>query len=130
MEVVDRATPVSRLAWEFQPSAQWATAAHPRNGAVKPTRPTTVTSVSLVRMTAGSSSAPARKVSSTAPVVGAQAAKPAEMRGDGRHGHAHADLDEGDGDAQTIGDDGRHDRQGQPDGGDREELLHGGVLLV
>ncbi len=63
-------------------------------------------------------------------LVGTEAAEPAEMLRDRRHDDAHADLDEGDGDAQPVSDDGRNDRQGQPEGGDREELLHGGVLLV
>jgi len=62
-------------------------------------------------------------------IVRAKPVEVAVMRGDGRHDDAHADLDEGDGDAQTIGDDGRDDRQGKPDGGDGERLQHDGALL-
>jgi hypothetical protein len=69
MEVVDMAIPASQLAPDDQPSAYRAMAAHPRNGARKLTIPTTVTSRHLRRMTAGSSSAPARKVRTTAPVA-------------------------------------------------------------
>jgi len=63
-------------------------------------------------------------------LLGTEAIEPAVVRGDRRHGDAHADLDEGDGDAQAVGNHGRDDRQGEPDGGDGEELLHDRVLLL
>ena len=67
MEVVERAMPASQLAWLSQPSTNRASAVQPRNGARKPNSPTTRTSRSLVFMACGSSSAPARNVSRTAP---------------------------------------------------------------
>ncbi len=59
--------PANQLAGPLQPSAKRARAAQPKKGAKNPTSPTTVTSLSFVFMAAGSSSAPARKVNSTAP---------------------------------------------------------------
>ena len=67
-EVVDRATPASQLAGMDHPNTKCATAAAPRKGEKKPTRPTTEASFHLVRNIPGSSSAPARNVSTMAPV--------------------------------------------------------------
>src|SRR5262245_19968424 len=67
MEVVERAPPHRQLALGAQPNEYYAIAAQPRNGATNPTSPTTLTSANLTRITSGSSSAPARKVSTTAP---------------------------------------------------------------
>src|ERR1019366_8440370 len=61
-------TPPSQLALTSQCSTQYATAVHPKNGATKPTRPMRLASFHLIRKTAGSSSAPARNVSTMAPV--------------------------------------------------------------
>ena len=60
--------PASQLAAGSQPSTQRAAAAHTKNGAKKLTRPTAVASFHLRRNTFGSSSAPARNVSTIAPV--------------------------------------------------------------
>jgi len=60
--------PASQLAWVLQPRTKWARAAQPKNGAKNPISPPTNTSRSFIRIAAGSSSAPARKVSSTAPI--------------------------------------------------------------
>ena len=61
--------PASQLEAGDQPSANRAMAAQPKKGAAKLTNPTTSTSFHRVRMVAGSSSAPARKVRTTAPVL-------------------------------------------------------------
>jgi hypothetical protein len=68
-DVVESATPDSQLAWDDHPRTWRAYAAHPRNGGAKLTRPMTPVSRHFVRSTAGSSSAPARKVRNTAPVA-------------------------------------------------------------
>src|SRR5439155_16334005 len=60
--------PASQLASTPQPSSQRAAAAQPKNGAKKLISPTAVASFHLRRNTSGSSSAPARKVSTLAPV--------------------------------------------------------------
>ncbi len=67
MEVVDRAMPASQAARASHPSPQWTTAALPKNGARNPSAPTTESSRTSRRITSGSSSAPAKKVSSTVP---------------------------------------------------------------
>src|ERR1039458_263960 len=68
IEVVDRATPANQLAGMDHRNTKCATAAAPRNGAKKPTNPTTMASFHFVRNMPGSSSAPARNVSTIAPV--------------------------------------------------------------
>ncbi|MNN32153.1 hypothetical protein D3C81_1458660 [compost metagenome] len=61
------AIPASQLAGGSQPSPQRASAAQPRNGTAKLTRPMAVACFHCLRNTCGSSSAPARKVSRMAP---------------------------------------------------------------
>src|SRR5713226_10264933 len=67
-EVIDIATPASQLASTLQPSPQRAAAAQPRNGAKKLINPIAVASFHLRLKTSGSSSAPARNVSTMAPM--------------------------------------------------------------
>src|SRR5262249_19747953 len=66
-DVVESATPASQLARASQPSPNRATSIAPKNGARNPTRPSPRVSRQLSRSAAGSSSAPARKVSMIEP---------------------------------------------------------------
>src|ERR1700690_11098 len=61
------AMPANQLASTLQPKPQRASTAQPRKGAAKLTRPMAPACFHCLRNTAGSSSAPARKVSSIAP---------------------------------------------------------------
>src|SRR5712692_10285824 len=61
--------PASQLASTPHPSSQRAAAAQPKNGAKKLISPTAVASFHLRRNTSGSSSAPARKVSTMVPTT-------------------------------------------------------------
>ncbi len=67
-EVVERATPASQLDMAVQRRTYWATGVRPRNGLEKPTSPAAVVSFHFARKITESSSAPARKVSTLAPV--------------------------------------------------------------
>src|SRR5215467_6603708 len=62
------ATPASQLGITSHPSSQRAAAAQPRNGNAKLASPTETASFHLARKTTGSSSAPARNVSTIAPM--------------------------------------------------------------
>src|SRR5689334_9088828 len=62
------ATPASQLGITSQPSSQCAAAAQPTNGNAKLASPTETASFHLARKTTGSSSAPARNVSTMAPM--------------------------------------------------------------
>jgi hypothetical protein len=64
---MDFAKILRRQARAFHPRTYRATAAHPRNGAKKPTRPTTIAFLNYFRITSGSRSAPATNVCRTAP---------------------------------------------------------------
>jgi len=103
----------------------------------EPTRPTTVTSVSFLRMTSGSSSAPARKVSRMAPaearnfshsIFDPKASAAPKYPATAAHDHADTDFDQRDGDPQMIGDNSGRNGQPEPESGDGIDMFHGGVL--
>ncbi len=66
-EVVDNAIPAICEARHSQPKIQYAPNHAPRNGSTKATTPIATAGFQCVRSEMGSISAPARKVSSTAP---------------------------------------------------------------
>ena len=50
-------------------------------------------------------------------------------RKNGGSGHSHTDFDQCDGDADMVSDQSRNDGERKPEGCDRKQLFHRGVLL-